>query len=98
MTDSSDIGSLFPVGSNLLDIFERLMAEIGIVQLGVMTSLPQQRLVRALLDDRARLHHNNAIGVTHRPKTVGDHNAGARPHYNIKTFLNLRFGKWVNAG
>src|SRR5690349_9091930 len=64
MADSSDIAFAYvnlvlPKRAHLLDIIERLVAEIRVVQLGVVATPRQQRLVRALLDDRARLHHNN---------------------------------------
>src|SRR3954449_11567086 len=29
---------------------------------------------------------------------MSDHNARARAHHDIEALLNLRFGKWVNAG
>ena len=42
--------------------------------------------------------HDDPIGVAHRRKPVGDHDAGAPAQHRIQPRLDLRFGKRVDAG
>jgi hypothetical protein len=49
--------------SKLLDVLQRLVAEVSVVELGVVAALGHQLVVGTLLDDLAVIHHQDAVGV-----------------------------------
>ena len=44
----------------------------------------------ALLDDAARLHHQNPVGLQHRRKPMRDHQRRAPGHHVVERALHLR--------
>ena len=74
------------------------MAEIGVVQLGIVTALAQQCIMVALLDDLALTQHNNAISVLDGRKTVCDDNRCSILKRDIQPFLNLGLCERIDAG
>src|SRR5450755_41592 len=55
-------------------IVGRLVTEVGIVQLRVVTALRHQRLVTALLDDATTIQHDDAIRVANGREAMGNDN------------------------
>ncbi len=54
------------------DVLQRLVTKIGVVQFGVMAALGHQLVVRALFDDLAVIHDDDAVGVLDGGQAVGD--------------------------
>jgi hypothetical protein len=52
-------------------IIQRLVPEIGVVQLGVVAALRQKPVVRALFDNPALVHDDDAVGVFDGGQAVG---------------------------
>lgn len=64
----------------------------------VKALLFQQLAVRALLDDIAVLHDENAVGVADRGKAVRYDKARASLHHTGESVLNFQLGARVNGG
>ena len=52
------------------------MAEVCIVELGVVATLLQQALVAAFFDDRTMVEHDDPVCRPHGGKAMGDQDAG----------------------
>ena len=46
-----------------LDVFQRLMPEVGVIQFRVVTAMRQQFVMRPLLDDPAVAQHDDPVSV-----------------------------------
>ena len=51
-------------------VVRRLVAEVGVVECCVVTTLPHKRVMAAAFDDLAVIDHNDAVGSLHRKKTM----------------------------
>ena len=58
---------------------------------GVEPVLPDQALVRALLDDAAALQYQDAVGRSHGREPVRDDEGGPPRHGAVHRLLNLVF-------
>ena len=74
------------------------MAEVGVVEVGVVAALGHQRVVRALLDDLAVGHHKDAVGVAHGGEPAGDDDRGPVLHQGLQPRLDLHLGEGIDAG
>jgi hypothetical protein len=54
------------------DVLQGLVPEIGVVQLSVVTALGHQLVVRALFNDAAMIHDDDAVGVLDGGQAVGN--------------------------
>ena len=79
-------------------IVGRLVAEVGVVEVGVVTALVHQDVVAALFDDAPMAQDDDAVGVADGREAVGDEDGGAILEQEVQPFLNLRLGERVNAG
>ena len=79
-------------------IIGRLVAEIGVVELRVVTSLLEECLVVAFFDYASALKYEDAVGVLDGGEAVGDEDGGAILENQVKPLLNLRFGERIDAG
>src|SRR5579875_92546 len=75
-----------------------LVAEVGVVEVGVVTAKLHKRLVVALLDDAAPVEDDDAVGVTNGREPVGDEDGRAIFKYKVKPLLNLCLGERIDAG
>ena len=57
---------------NAFYILQRLMPEVGVVELGIVTARGQQRLVGAFFQDASVVKDEDAVGVLHRVQAVRD--------------------------
>lgn len=74
------------------------MAEVGVVQLGVVAAGVQQLLVRAFLDDLPGAQHHDAVGLLDGGQAVRDHDGGAVAQQFVQPLLDQRLGERVHAG
>jgi len=74
------------------------MAEVGVIQPGVVAAARQQLVMRPLLHDAPVIQHKDAIRAFHRGEAMGDHDGGTACQRLIKSLLNLRLGQRINAG
>lgn len=79
-------------------IIGRLMAEVGIVKLSIVTTLLHQGIVTTLFNSTAVAQHNNAVGITDGREAMSDDNGGTIFEQNIQTFLYLSLGERIDAG
>jgi len=49
--------------TQLLNVGERLVPEVGVIEVGVMAAVGEEFLVGAFFDDAAVIHDNDAVGV-----------------------------------
>ena len=74
------------------------MPEIRIIKLSVMAALAHQGMMIALLDDLATIEHDDAVCMSNGGETMCDEYGCAVLQDQVKSFLDLRFGKWINTG
>jgi hypothetical protein len=55
-----------------LDVFQRLVAEIGVVEFGVMAGLRHELFVAALFDNPPLSQDDNSVGRAHGGEAVGN--------------------------
>src|SRR5258706_8995042 len=79
-------------------IIRRLMPPIRIVKLRVMTTLPHQSIVIALFHYSATIKHDDTVGMADGGEAVRDQDGGAILQYQVKSFLNVCLGQWINTG
>ena len=60
-------------------------------EIGVLAVFFDQRLVRPHFDDLGIFHHDDAIGIFNRRKTVSDRKARAALHQVIECILDVTF-------
>ena len=63
-----------------------------------MTALVHQSMMIALLDNLTTIEHDNAIRVSNSGKSMCDQYSCTVLQDQIKPFLDLRLGQWVNTG
>ena len=85
-------------GARLLHVGQTLVAEIGVVEVGVVPFLGQETLVIPLFDDAAFLQHDDAVGCPDGGEAMGDQDAGGVFQDQIQGLLDLPLGEGVDAG
>src|SRR5438270_18704 len=79
-------------------VIRRLMTEIRIIKLSIMPTLAHQTMMTTLLDNPATIKNNDAVRVPHGREAMSDQNGCAVLQNQVKPFLDLRLGQWINAG
>ena len=79
-------------------IVERLVPEVCIVELRVMTTLGHQISVISLLDDPTVIYDNDAVSVLDRRQPMGDDDGGPVAHDGVQSFLDLHLGEGIDTG
>src|SRR6266446_3177587 len=74
------------------------MPPVGVVELRVMTTLLHQSIVIALFHNSATVKHDDAVGMAEGGEAVRDQDGGAILQHQVKSFLNVCLGQWINAG
>src|SRR5262249_11128782 len=67
-------------------------------QLRVNAARSEQFFVVAALDDFSPFKHQNLVGISHRRKTMRNHEAGPPQQQTIQSLLNLAFSLGIDAG
>src|SRR6266571_8191228 len=73
-----------------------LVTEVRIIELSIMPALAHQGMMIALLDDLSTIEHDNAIRVSNGGEAMCDEYGCAVLQDQVKPFLDLRLGKWIN--
>lgn len=79
-------------------VLRGLVAEVGVVEFGVVAAGSHKVFVAALLDDLAFLQDDDAVCCADGREAMGDDDSSAVLHDKVERFLNLGFGERVNAG
>ncbi len=77
-------------------IVERLMAEVGVVQFGIVSASGQQLVMGSFLDNASLFQHNDPVGSAHGRKAVRNDDTRSPLHHDVQPFLHLGFGKWID--
>ena len=79
-------------------VIRRLMAEVHIIELSVVPALAHQGMMIALLDDISAIKYDDAVRVSNGGESMRDEYGCAVLQDQVKSFLDLRLGKWINTG
>ena len=74
------------------------MPEVRIIELSVMAALTHQGMMIALLDNLATIEHDDAVRVSNGGEAMRDQYGCAVLQDQVKPFLDLRLGQWINTG
>ena len=66
--------------------------------MGIVPSLAHQSIVTTFLDNATTLQDDDTVGMANGRETVSDDNSCAVLQHQVKSLLNLRLGKRINAG
>jgi hypothetical protein len=79
-------------------IVGRLMTEVCIIELGVVPALVHQGMMITLLDYLATIEYDNAVRMPNGGEAMCDEYGCAVLQDQVKPFLDLRLGEWINTG
>ncbi len=74
------------------------MPEVSIVEIRIMPTAGQQRVMRPFFQDTAVIHDDDPVGVPDGGEAVGDDDGRALAHDRVQPFLDLHFGEGIDAG
>jgi hypothetical protein len=95
---SSDIPhpNLLPEGEGTYRLLHNKPARLQLEESGVNAAFfPEQRLVRAFLDDASLVEDQYPVGVEDGREAVGDHDGGAAMRERVQRILNGAFAGGV---
>ena len=81
----------------MLDILERLVPEVGVVQLCVVTTRLEEAVVCSVLYNAALVDDDDSVRVPDGGEAMRDDDRGSSANHRVETLLDLCLGEWVDA-